>query len=396
MSRSSSRTKASAWRFGDLVEHGGEEEDNLSEAEFEVEDGNENSRGIDSAKRTAEQSKRLKADGVERSIEDGELDSEHSDSGISDRSDVYDSNDGDDDDVNHRDRGSSDSGHTGSTSEDDDDEDEEDEKFDVDEIEEELRDLHGSNRGKTGKSKKRRQSSKPSGQQPTARHRHRMRAEDIEEGEEGGDDEDDDNGHAAFDVDNDLNLVVDNDDVDSSEGVPELAVISGDSGRRRVRGAVLVDDTHEATFTSRVQDWRTAQRHARTTQREHAQDQFNSSTSVGSSSSSSSSSSIRLENQDLILSGGNHGGPTVILDPAIAPRLLPYQREGVKWMWSLRARGAGGILADEMGLGKTVQAAAYLLACAQAGELRPNRDGPALVLCPATVSDKGNWKKSEN
>ena len=47
------------------------------------------------------------------------------------------------------------------------------------------------------------------------------------------------------------------------------------------------------------------------------------------------------------------------------------------------------MLADEMGLGKTVQVAAYLLARAQAGELRPGNDGPAIVLCPATML--GHW-----
>lgn len=271
----------------------------------------------------------------------------------------------------------------------------------MNEIEEELRDLQGaSRRTRESKKKKRRQSAmpsarQPSGQIPTARDRRRKRPENREEGEEdeANEDADDDEG-AIFDVDDAMVLDdSDNDDVELSDTIAESAM-SGEGGRRRVRGAVLVDDTHEATFAMRVRDWRLVQRQARRTQRElheERQEQVDVATTSMASSSSSTGNNVRTEvaHQDLVLSGGDHGGPTVILDRTIAPRLLPYQREGVSWMWSLRARGAGGILADEMGLGKTVQAAAYLLACAQAGELRPNRDGPALVLCPATVRDMG-------
>lgn len=34
--------------------------------------------------------------------------------------------------------------------------------------------------------------------------------------------------------------------------------------------------------------------------------------------------------------------------------LQGYQREGVAFLWKIRAQGGGGILADDMGLGKTV------------------------------------------
>jgi len=431
-SRRSSRGNAAGWRFGDLIGHDGEEDDDddyESEAEFDdggggtrdskgkkknesepadardrrTEEGNfevarKNSHRKRGAKQTSAQRKKIKTDDdVEGSTGEGEVESENSDSGISDMSDVYDSQD---DDGNERSQ-SSDTGHTGSTTEDEDDEEGD---VDVNEMEEELLDLQGGfrrTRESKKKKKKHRQSAmpsarQPSGQQPTARHRHRKRSENREEGEEDEDNEDaDDDVGAIFDVDDAMIFDdSDNDDQELSETVAESAITSGDGGRRRVRGAVLVDDTHEATFAIRVRDWRIAQRQARTTQRElheERQEQVGFATTSMGSSSSSTGNNVRTEvaHQDLVLSGGDHGGPTVILDPTIAPRLLSYQREGVSWMWSLRARGAGGILADEMGLGKTVQAAAYLLACAQAGELRPSRDGPALVLCPATVRDKG-------
>jgi SNF2 family DNA or RNA helicase len=41
------------------------------------------------------------------------------------------------------------------------------------------------------------------------------------------------------------------------------------------------------------------------------------------------------------------------------------------------------------GLGKTVQVSAYLLARALNGELRGGVDGPALIVCPATLI--GHW-----
>lgn len=35
--------------------------------------------------------------------------------------------------------------------------------------------------------------------------------------------------------------------------------------------------------------------------------------------------------------------------------LLPHQREGVQWMWSLhQMKNGGGVLGDDMGLGKIV------------------------------------------
>ena len=61
--------------------------------------------------------------------------------------------------------------------------------------------------------------------------------------------------------------------------------------------------------------------------------------------------------------------------------LRPYQEEGFRWMTRLKHWDAGACLADDMGLGKTVQAIAMMLHLA--------KDGPLLVVCPASVVP--NW-----
>ncbi|MBV8251787.1 MAG: DEAD/DEAH box helicase [Chitinophaga sp.] len=61
--------------------------------------------------------------------------------------------------------------------------------------------------------------------------------------------------------------------------------------------------------------------------------------------------------------------------------LRAYQEEGFRWMVQLASWGAGACLADDMGLGKTVQSLTLLLHRAA--------DGPALVVCPASVLP--NW-----
>jgi len=40
--------------------------------------------------------------------------------------------------------------------------------------------------------------------------------------------------------------------------------------------------------------------------------------------------------------------PEYGLAPSLYTRLLPYQRDGVRWLWQLRCAGPGGILGDEM------------------------------------------------
>lgn len=60
--------------------------------------------------------------------------------------------------------------------------------------------------------------------------------------------------------------------------------------------------------------------------------------------------------------------------------LRPYQRVGFQWLKALESYGFGGILADEMGLGKTLQVIAFLASLDPA-----RRDGPSLVVCPASL-----------
>lgn len=63
--------------------------------------------------------------------------------------------------------------------------------------------------------------------------------------------------------------------------------------------------------------------------------------------------------------------------------LLPYQKEGLKWMLDQeKSILKGGILADEMGMGKTIQVIALLLA--------HRVSGPTLVVAP--VSSMMQWK----
>ncbi len=67
-------------------------------------------------------------------------------------------------------------------------------------------------------------------------------------------------------------------------------------------------------------------------------------------------------------------------------KLFKYQREGVRWMWSLHRREAGGVLADEMGLGKTVQVAAFLR-----GLFASKQVETVLIVMPKSVVE--NWRK---
>ncbi len=60
--------------------------------------------------------------------------------------------------------------------------------------------------------------------------------------------------------------------------------------------------------------------------------------------------------------------------------LRPYQKEGVRWMFTLASNRLGGILADDMGLGKTLQTLATLRALG----------GKALVVCPSSLVR--NWE----
>eukprot|EP01098_Paradermamoeba_levis_P008169 TRINITY_DN3385_c0_g2_i1.p1 TRINITY_DN3385_c0_g2~~TRINITY_DN3385_c0_g2_i1.p1 ORF type:complete len:337 (+),score=89.09 TRINITY_DN3385_c0_g2_i1:62-1012(+) len=71
----------------------------------------------------------------------------------------------------------------------------------------------------------------------------------------------------------------------------------------------------------------------------------------------------------------------------IYKQLFPYQREGVKWMWSLFKSRHGGILGDDMGLGKTVQVSSFLAALLEGGQIKR-----ALILAPVSVLS--HWQKT--
>ncbi|KAI8053747.1 SNF2 family N-terminal domain-containing protein [Syncephalis plumigaleata] len=64
--------------------------------------------------------------------------------------------------------------------------------------------------------------------------------------------------------------------------------------------------------------------------------------------------------------------------------LFEYQRQCLQWLWGLQQQETGGILGDEMGLGKTVQIISYLAALLYSNQWQ----GPALILCPATMLDQ--------
>lgn len=68
-----------------------------------------------------------------------------------------------------------------------------------------------------------------------------------------------------------------------------------------------------------------------------------------------------------------------------------YQKNGFRWLKTLREYGFGGILADDMGLGKTLQVISLLLAEKQEAENRGEEQKPSLIVCPASLVY--NWKK---
>ncbi|WP_242343372.1 DEAD/DEAH box helicase [Anaeromyxobacter terrae] len=83
---------------------------------------------------------------------------------------------------------------------------------------------------------------------------------------------------------------------------------------------------------------------------------------------------------------GPRGAEAADPGPAMHATLRPYQREGVRWLWTLARLGLGGCLADDMGLGKTVQVLALLLLLKRRGLLA----GPHLLVAPASLL--ANWK----
>lgn len=68
-----------------------------------------------------------------------------------------------------------------------------------------------------------------------------------------------------------------------------------------------------------------------------------------------------------------------------------YQKNGFRWLKTLREFGFGGILADDMGLGKTLQVISLLLSEQQDLQSKGEEQKPSLIVCPASLVY--NWKK---
>ncbi len=77
------------------------------------------------------------------------------------------------------------------------------------------------------------------------------------------------------------------------------------------------------------------------------------------------------------------------LPAALRATLRPYQLEGFHFLAYLATNRFGGILADDMGLGKTLQTLAWL-AWLRESSPDPASPGPALVICPKSVTD--SWR----
>jgi hypothetical protein len=112
------------------------------------------------------------------------------------------------------------------------------------------------------------------------------------------------------------------------------------------------------------------------------------------------------ESGDVLLLSGQGKIPRVEVPERINRLLHPYQREGVKFLYSLYVEKHGGILADDMGMGKTVQTISFVVAikggrAAEPGSFFKAKGGavaapfpalatkPILVICPASVLH--NW-----
>jgi non-specific serine/threonine protein kinase len=83
---------------------------------------------------------------------------------------------------------------------------------------------------------------------------------------------------------------------------------------------------------------------------------------------------------------GEVAGESADPGAALLTDLRPYQREGVRWLWTLIRLGLGGCLADDMGLGKTIQVLALLLLLKRSRAL----PGPHLLVVPASLL--ANWQ----
>jgi SNF2 family DNA or RNA helicase len=77
----------------------------------------------------------------------------------------------------------------------------------------------------------------------------------------------------------------------------------------------------------------------------------------------------------------------VTVPDGLKGELRPYQRTGLKWLWTNITKGFGVCMADDMGLGKTIQVISIILKMKEEGTLTK----PVLVICPTTLM--GNWMK---
>ena len=155
-------------------------------------------------------------------------------------------------------------------------------------------------------------------------------------------------------------------------------------GKQRVRGQHLLDDSDEASYQERLEETGAEFEGEGHGVDINPDDDANENAEEGAEGAEGANGGSE-NTHHLDLPGDRGRAGSVRLADSVASKLLLYQRRGVRWLWTLRQQGAGGVLADEMGLGKTVQIAAYLQARAQVGELKPSRDGAALILCPATL-----------
>lgn len=87
----------------------------------------------------------------------------------------------------------------------------------------------------------------------------------------------------------------------------------------------------------------------------------------------------------------------IVLDPYLAKRMRPHQREGIRFLFDCTAGnfiqneegGQGAILADEMGLGKSLQAIALIWTLLKQGPFGVPLAKKAIIVCPASLVR--NW-----
>ena len=96
------------------------------------------------------------------------------------------------------------------------------------------------------------------------------------------------------------------------------------------------------------------------------------------------------------LSGDGSPGVAVVVDPFIAGKLRPHQREGVRWMYRVlhglesdAGAHTGCLLADDMGLGKSLQSIALVWTMLKQGPRGVPTAKRVLVVCPASLV--GSW-----